>query len=173
MSEQGSLFGDEQIPIGKGNNLPKKRTKKKTAKQIKQEKDEFLKELQEMDCTPEKTNVELEAADELQKLNAELEQDKQDGLLYDDEPFYIKDKKLVVVRYQDQINANLPQLAKNIIDSKWKQNINPKNIEVNFDLDEQGNVIYESVICVSEFGVRFRVILDEILDKLKKIPFDE
>jgi hypothetical protein len=132
-----------------------------------------LKELQEMDCTPEKTNVELEAADELQKLNAELEQDKQDGLLYEDEPFYIEDKKLVVVRYQDQINANLPQLAKNIIDTKWKQNINPKNIEVNFDLDEQGNVIYESVICTSEFGVRFRVILSEILDKLKKIPFDD
>jgi hypothetical protein len=39
MSEQGSLFGDEQIPIGKGNNLPKKRTRKKTEKQVKKEKD--------------------------------------------------------------------------------------------------------------------------------------
>lgn len=188
-----NLFGGE-LPIGKGNNLPKKQPRKKTPKQVKKAKDDFLKELQEMDSKPEETNVEtnwqdkvlemtegynenlvnkLDEEAELKKLQEELEQDEKDGLLYSDKPFYIEDGKLVVKRYQDQINANLPNLAKQIIDTKWKQNINPKNIDIIFDLGESGEAIYESIVCISQYGVRFRVILDEILEKLNKIPFDE
>jgi len=114
-----------------------------------------------------------EEQEELKKLQEELEKDKEDGLFLEDEPFYVKDKKLYVVRYQDQINANISNLAKSIIDSKWKQNINPKNISVVFDLDENGVVVYESIVCLNEFGVRFRVVMEEILQKLQKIPFDE
>ena len=114
-----------------------------------------------------------EEQEELKKLQEELEKDKEDGLFLENEPFYVKDKKLYVVRYQDQINANISNLAKSIIDSKWKQNINPKNISVVFDLDENGVVVYESIVCLNEFGVRFRVVMEEILQKLQKIPFDE
>lgn len=114
-----------------------------------------------------------EEQEELKKLQEELEKDKEDGLFLEDEPFYVKDKKLYVVRYQDQINANISNLAKSIIDSKWKQNINPKNISVVFDLDENGVVVYESIVCLNEFGVRFRVVMEEILQKLQKIPFYE
>ena len=192
-NEQMNLFGGE-LPIGKGNNIPKKKPRKKNPKQVKKAKDDFLKELQEMDSKPEETNVEtnwqdkvlemtegdnenlvnkLDEEAELKKLKEELEQDEKDGLLYSDKPFYIEDGKLVVKRYQDQINANLPNLAKQIIDTKWKQNINPKNIDIIFDLGESGEAIYESIVCISQYGVRFRVILDEILEKLNKIPFDE
>ena len=114
-----------------------------------------------------------EEKEELKKLQEELEQDKEDGILMEDEPFYVKDNKLYVVRYQDQINANISNLAKSIIDTKWKQNINPKNISVVFYLDENGVVVYESVVCLNEFGVRFRVMVEEILEKLQKIPFDD
>ncbi len=199
-NEQMNLFGGE-LPIGKGNNTPKKKPRKKNPKQVKKAKDDFLKELQEMDSVAiikqnnaKRTNVEtnwqdkvlemtegenenlikkLDEEAELKKLQEELEQDEKDGLLYSDKPFYIEDGKLVVKRYQDQINANLPNLAKQIIDTKWKQNINPKNIDIIFDLGESGEAIYESIVCISQYGVRFRVILDEILEKLNKIPFDE
>lgn len=191
-----NLFGGE-LPIGKGNNLPKKKPRKKTPKQIKKAKDDFLKELQEMPTAADEANaeqvstnpetaeeylksegVDVEAyvekgKSEMEKLQEELAQDEKDGLLYSDKPFYIEDGKLVVKRYQDQINANLPNLAKQIIDTKWKQNINPKNIDIIFDLGESGEAIYESIVCISQYGVRFRVILDDILEKLNKIPFDE
>lgn len=110
---------------------------------------------------------------ELKRLQQELEQDKEDGILLDDEPFYVKDAKLYIVRHQDLIDANLINLAKSVIDNKWKQNINPKNINIVFDLDPNGIVVYESIVCINEFGVRFRVIMEEILEKLQKMPFDD
>lgn len=160
-------MGSEQMNLFDDNNEAKK-----------QRKDDFLKELQEMDCSPE-TNVETnkvsktEEQDELQKLNEELEQDKKDGLLYEEEPFYILDDKLIVTRYQEQIHSNLKNLAKAIIDNKWKQNINPDNIEVSFNKNDKNDYVYNSVICTNQYGVRFRVILDDILQKLLKIPFDD
>jgi hypothetical protein len=114
-----------------------------------------------------------EEAEELKKLQEELEQDMEDGLLLEDEPFYIKDDKLYVVRYQEQIHPNIPNLAKSIIDLKWGQQINPKNITVNFTTNDENVMIYDSVICISEYGVRFRVVLDDILQKLNKIPFND
>ena len=160
-------MGNEQMNLFDDNNESKK-----------QPKDDFLKELQEMDCSPE-TNVETnniteaEEQDELQKLNEELEQDKKDGLLYEEEPFYILDDKLIVTRYQEQIHSNLKNLAKAIIDNKWKQNINPDNIKVSFNKNDKNDYVYNSVICTNQYGVRFRVILDDILQKLLKIPFDD
>lgn len=160
-------MGNEQMNLFDDSNEAKK-----------QRKDDFLKELQEMDCSPE-TNVETndvseaEEQDELQKLNEELEQDKKDGLLYEEEPFYILDDKLIVTRYQEQIHSNLKNLAKAIIDNKWKQNINPDNIEVSFNKNDKNDYVYNSVICTNQYGVRFRVILDDILQKLLKIPFDD
>ena len=109
----------------------------------------------------------------MQKLNEELEQDKKDGLLYEEEPFYILDDKLIVTRYQEQIHSNLKNLAKAIIDNKWKQNINPDNIKVSFNKNDKNDYVYNSVICTNQYGVRFRVILDDILQKLLKIPFDD
>jgi hypothetical protein len=161
----------------------------------KNKKDDFLKELQEMDCTPkEQPNVEpdnwqdkvLEITDdssetlvnklaeeeEMKKLEEELEKDKQEGLLYEEEAFYILDEKLIVTRYQKQIHNNLKNLAKSIIDFKWKQNINPETIIVNFKENDKGDYVYDSVICTNQFGVRFRVVLRDILEKLSKIPFE-
>jgi signal recognition particle GTPase len=114
-----------------------------------------------------------EEAEELKKLQEELEQDMEDGLLLEDEPYFIKDNKLHIVRYQEQIHPNIANLAKNIIDSKWKQNINPKNVIVNFTENEDKLFIYDSIICISEYGVRFRVVLDDILQKLNKITFND
>lgn len=114
-----------------------------------------------------------EEAQELKKLQEELEKDKEDGLFLEEEPFYVKDNKLFVVRYQDQINANIPNLAKSIIDLKWNQQINPKNIIVKFNKNDENVMIYDSIICISQYGVRFRVVLDDILEKLNKIPFND
>lgn len=114
-----------------------------------------------------------EEAQELKKLQEELEKDKEDGLFLEEEPFYLKDNKLFVVRYQDQINANIPNLAKSIIDLKWNQQINPKNIIVKFNKNDENVMIYDSITCISQYGVRFRVVLDDILEKLNKIPFND
>ena len=114
-----------------------------------------------------------EEAEELKKLQEELEQDMQDGLLLEDEPFYMKDDKLYVVRHQEQIYHNIANLAKSIVDLKWNQQINPKNITVKFTKNDENVMIYESVICISQYGVRFRVVLDDILEKLNKIPFND
>ena len=43
--------------------------------------------------------IDEEKDEELKKLQKELEQDKEDGILMEDEPFYVKDNKLYVVRY--------------------------------------------------------------------------
>jgi len=197
MSEdQPNLFGEE-LPISKGNNIPKTKPRKSTRKQ----KDNFLKELQEMDSKP-KINTETNNTDwdkddwkekvlemtegsneniinniidedeEYKQLQEELKQDIADGLIYDEEPFYIKENKLVVTRYQEQIHANIKNLAKSIIDNKWSQNINPTNIFVAYEVKMLGEYEYTSVVCLSEYGVRFRVVLQEILDKLNKIPFE-
>jgi hypothetical protein len=157
----------------------------------KKKKDDFLKELQEMDCTP---NVEpdnwqekvlkttegsndnlankLAEEEELKKLEEELEKDKDDGLLYEEEPFYILDDKLIVTRYQKQISSNIKSLAKSIIDFKWKQQIDPSKITVDVKENAKGDYVYYSIVCINQFGVRFKVVLSDVLDKLKKIPFE-
>lgn len=182
-NEQTDLFGG-QLPDPNAANAKKKR-RKPTAKQnpkpkseaqVKKDKADFLKELQEMDSVAiikqnnaKRTNAEQ---DEMEMLQKELQEDVESGILLKDEPFYLKEKKLYVRRYQDQVQANIANLAKGIIDAKWNQNIPPKNITVEFDLTKDGQVVYEQVICMSQYGVRFSVILQEILDKLNKIPFE-
>jgi predicted nuclease with TOPRIM domain len=198
--EQTNLFGEKlpdqnAKPIRKRPQKKHNTTRPKISTQTKKGNDEFLKELQEMDSVAiiKRNNAEpkwhdeiLEATsgdnenlikklaeeEEFKKLQEELKQDEADGFLLSEAPFYLKDQKLHIRRHQDQVQANIANLAKGVIDSKWKQNIDPKNIIVEFDLSKEGEVVYEAVICVSEYGVRFRVILQDILDKLNKIPFE-
>jgi len=127
-------------------------------------KDLFKKELSIM------VNSDIEKA-ELKELQKELKKDEEDGLLLIGEPFYIEDNKLFIDRYKIEIATNLKGLAKSIINEKYKQKIDLDNV---FYLKEDfiGNDVYKDIYCINSYGVRFQVQLDDILDKLKKIPFE-
>ena len=112
---------------------------------------------------------ELNAINELQK---ELEKDKEEGLLFDGEPFYVKESKLYVDRYKSDIEANISGLAKSIIDEKFKQEISLNNISFLKELDFIDTDVYSNIICMNYYGVRFQVSVQDIFNKLEKIPFE-
>ena len=86
--------------------------------------------------------------------------------------FSIEDGVLIIKNHQEQVKLNIKNLARTIIDAKWSQNINPNNIELLFKVDSNGFIKYSSIVCISNYGVRFRVVLRDVLDKLNKIPFE-
>jgi hypothetical protein len=188
MSKQKSLFDSNEfkpIPNSKNQKKPKK-----TKKQIQKGKQDFLDELNNVnshkpnavqnwqDLVLEKVKEEpytlednLDFKKELKELDKELEQDLKDGILLQDD-FSIEDSVLIIKNHQEQVKLNIKNLAKTIIDTKWSQNINPNNIELSFKVDSNGFYKYSSIVCISNYGVRFRVVLSDVLDKLNKIPFE-
>jgi len=126
---------------------------------------DFLKELQDIKLT---VSEDLTEYNELQK---ELEKDKEDGLLLLGEPFYIDLDKLYVVRYKEDIESNIKALAKDIIDNLYNQDIKLENVTYTKELTENTDV-YFNIICMSYYGIRFNVRMQDVLCKLQKIPFE-
>ena len=188
MSKQKSLFDKNSFkPIP---NLEKGRKPKSKENKSKNSKQDFLDELNNIvsdetnavpnwqDLVLEKVKDEpytlednLDFKKELKELDKELEQDIKDGILLQDD-FSIEDGVLIIKNHQEQVKLNIKNLARTIIDAKWSQNINPNNIELLFKVDSNGFIKYSSIVCISNYGVRFRVVLRDVLDKLNKIPFE-
>lgn len=176
--EQSSLFGNNEF---RGNPNDKAKVKSKSKRQIKKDKEDFLKELiavkkedknKAIEVNSLLTQEEIEVNQELEELNKELTKDAEEGLLVD-EPFYVEQGKLFIKRFQNQIHPNLKNLAKSIIDAKWEQNIKVDNISIKHEVLQDDLYCYENIICVNQYGVRFNVKLNEVVDKLNKIPFEE
>lgn len=136
-----------------------------TVEEEKISKDTFLEELNAITISDD----EKEEFIELQK---ELEKDKEEGLLFDGEPFYVKESKLYVDRYKSDIEANISGLAKSIIDEKFKQDISLNNISFLKELDFIDTDVYSNIICMNYYGVRFQVSVQDVFNKLEKIPFE-
>jgi hypothetical protein len=186
--KEPTLFTEAEVSIKEPN--PNLKKKSKIAAQ-----DNFLKELQDMDVVPEKTTTPIEELpswqeqiinatpelspdsifssenEEMKKLKEELNTDKKEGLLLEEEPFYVKNKKLFVNRYKDQIEVNIKGLAKNITDTKWKQSIDINNVNV-IKKSKAGVDSYISIVCTNSYGVGFNILMSEVYDKLLKIPFE-
>jgi hypothetical protein len=187
MSKQKSLFDSNEFKPT--HNSQKEKKPSKTKKQVQKEKQDFLDELNNVNS--DKTNAvsnwqdvvlekikdepytledNLDFKKELAELDKELDKDIEDGILLKDD-FIIEDGVLIIKNHQEQVNFNIKNLAKTIIDTNWNQNINPNNIELLYEVDSNGFYNYSSIVCTSIYGVRFKVTLSDVLDKLNKIPF--
>ena len=161
MSKQKSLFDKNSFkPIP---NLEKGRKPKSKENKSKNSKQDFLDELNNI------VSDETNAVPNWQDLVLEKVKDEP-YTLQDD--FSIEDGVLIIKNHQEQVKLNIKNLARTIIDAKWSQNINPNNIELLFKVDSNGFIKYSSIVCISNYGVRFRVVLRDVLDKLNKIPFE-
>lgn len=116
-------------------------------------------------------NEELSESDELALLRSELEQDIKDGLLLPDAPFFVVDNVLHVVEHQSVIQENMANLAKSIVDAKYNQDINVSKVNYKV-IEDSGTTMYSNIVCTNKFGIRFKVDVNDILDKLNKIPFE-
>jgi hypothetical protein len=150
----------------------------------KSDKDSFLSDIQNdgtdqpsdrlVDILTDDDNT-LEAIlekEEMELLRMELQKDVEEGLLLTDEPFALVEGELVVRRHKETIIANVPNLAKSIIDVRYNQNIDLAKIIVRSTTDEEGNLVISNVTCINRYGHRFKTDLQEIILKLEKIPFD-
>mgnify|MGYP003655307443 CR=1 FL=1 len=117
-----------------------------TVEEEKISKDTFLEELNAITISDD----EKEEFNELQK---ELDKDNVD-------------------RYKSDIEANISGLAKSIIDEKFKQEISLNNISFLKELDFIDTDVYSNIICMNYYGVRFQVSVQDIFNKLEKIPFE-
>ena len=75
-------------------------------------------------------------------------------------------------RYKLDIEANIKGLAKSIIDEKFKQDISLNNISFLKELDFIDTDVYSNIICMNYYGVRFQVNVQDVFNKLEKIPFE-
>jgi len=91
------------------------------------------------------------------------------------EDFYINEtRQLMIVNYQQEIVDNLPMLTKMILEKKYNQSdfafervqISKKPIE------ETKEIEVHHIIYLTQYGVKFNMILEELYDYLEKIDFE-
>ena len=91
---------------------------------------------------------------------------KTDSFYYDYE-----NKELVLIKNKEVILQNIPLIAKKILDTKWSQNCEPEKIDVTTQ-NENDRTTISNVTYISPYGVKIRVILEEVGEVLMKIDFE-